>query len=117
MTRSTGRVMAGLVALTLAAGTLGAQTPAAAPDGAALYARNCASCHGATGAPSAAMQRSMPALPDFSNARTMAALADTTAVNIVTNGKGRTMPAYRTRLTPEQVRAIVAYMRTLSRSQ
>ncbi len=117
MTRNTVLVMAGLVALTLAAGTAAAQTPAAAPDGAQLYARNCASCHGATGAPSAAMLRSMTALPDFSNARTLAGKADSTLVNVVTNGKGRAMPAYRTRLTPEQVRAIVAYLRTLSRSQ
>lgn len=115
MTRNTVLAVAGLVALALAAATADAQTPA--PDGAQLYARNCASCHGATGAPSAAMLRSMPALPDLSNPRTMAALADSTLVNVVTNGKGRAMPAYRTRLTPEQVRLIVAHMRTLSRSR
>jgi mono/diheme cytochrome c family protein len=116
MTRTTVALLtAGIVAVTLAASPVAAQTPAA-PDGAQLYTRNCASCHGATGAPSAAMLRSMPALPDFSNARTMAALADSTLVNVITNGKGRAMPAYRTRLTPEQVRLIVAHLRTLSRS-
>ena len=117
MTRSTVLVMAGLAALTLAAGPLGAQTPAAAPDGAQLYTRSCASCHGASGAPSAAMLRSMPALPDFSNARTLAGKADSALVNVITNGKGRAMPAYGTRLTPEQVRAIVRHMRALSRPQ
>jgi mono/diheme cytochrome c family protein len=107
-------VLAGLAAATLAASALAAQTPA--PDAAQLWTRNCASCHGATGAPNPAMVRSMGAIPDFSNPRTMAALADSTLVNAISSGKGRTMPAYRTRLTPEQIRALVAYMRSLGRN-
>lgn len=113
MNRTKPVVVAALVAVALAARPLGAQTPA--PDGAQLYARNCASCHGATGVPNPAMVRSLGAMPDFSDARVMGELADSMLTNVITSGKGRGMPAYRTRLAPEQVRAIVAHVRTLSR--
>ena len=105
-------VVAGL-ALSLGASVLQAQA-AAAPDGAQLYARNCASCHGANGVPNPAMVTRLGAIPDFTSAQVMGALADSTLIGAVTNGKGRTMPAYRTRMTPEQVRAVVTYVKTLS---
>jgi len=101
------------VALALGASTLRAQA-APAPDGAQLFAHNCSSCHGAAGVPNPAMVHSLGAMPDFTNAQAMGALADSTLVNVVTNGKGRAMPAYKTRLNPDQVRAVVAYIRTLS---
>lgn len=104
-------VATAVAALAFHAGTLAAQ----APDGAQLYTRNCVTCHGATGVPNAAMVRSLGAIPDFSDARTMGAIADSTLVNAVANGKGRGMPAYKTRLTAEQIRAIVAHVRTLGR--
>jgi len=108
-------IAAAVVALALgAAATAQAQQAQAAPDAAALWARNCASCHGTAGVPNPAMVRSMGAIPDFSDAHTVAGLADSTMVNVITNGKGRTMPAYRTRLTPEQVRALVTYVKSLS---
>ena len=112
MKRSISIAAVGL-ALALGASTLQAQA-APAPDGAQLFARNCSSCHGANGVPNPAMVHSLGAIPDFTSAQTMGALADSTLVNVVTNGKGRTMPAYKTRLNPDQVRAVVAYVRTLS---
>jgi mono/diheme cytochrome c family protein len=102
----------GLVAIGLGAGTLRAQQPA---DAAQLYARNCASCHGATGTPNPAMARAMGAIPDFSDARAMAALSDSVLSAAITDGKGRSMPAYRARLSAEQIRAVVTYVRGLSR--
>jgi mono/diheme cytochrome c family protein len=97
------------IALALGAGLLLAQQ---APDGAQLYTRNCASCHGAAGVPNATMVRTLGAIPDLT-AAAMASVADSTLINTVTSGKNK-MPAYRTRLTPEQVRAVVTYVRTLS---
>ena len=104
-------VASAVAALACSAGTLAAQ----APDGAQLYTRNCVACHGATGVPNAAMVRSMGAIPNFSDAGVMGAIADSTLVNVVTNGKGRSMPAYKTRLTADQIRAVIAHVRTLSR--
>lgn len=107
-----GRLAATVTALALAGRALPAQAPPA--DAAQQYTRMCASCHGATGVPVPAMVRSLGAIPDFTDARAMGAQADSTLVNAITAGKGR-MPAYRTRMTPEQTRAMVTYLRTLSR--
>lgn len=104
------RIAVATIALALGAARLEAQ----APDGAALYTRSCASCHGATGVPSATMLRTMSTLPDLSNPSTLASKPDSVIANVITNGKGA-MRAPRTPYTPEQVRALVAYVRTLSR--
>jgi cytochrome c oxidase cbb3-type subunit 3 len=109
-------IMRSLVALgILALVGAGASQAQQAADGAQLYARNCASCHGASGVPNPAMVRSLGAMPDLSDARVLAALADTTIANAITAGKGRGMPAYRGRLTAEQIQAVIAYVRTLNR--
>jgi len=76
-----------------------------------LYAQNCAVCHGATGTPAAGMVRSMGAMPDFA---TVAAPADSVWIHAITAGKGK-MPAMGGRLQPAQVRALVAYLRSLKK--
>ncbi|HXY68552.1 MAG TPA: cytochrome c [Gemmatimonadales bacterium] len=109
--------LAAIIALA-AAGRAAAQQPAdtgshaqPAPDGAALYARNCASCHGPRGTPSAAMARSMN-LQDLAAAST-ASVPDSVWSDAILNGKGRGMPSYKAKLTAEQVAAVLAYIRTL----
>lgn len=82
-------------------------------DGAALYAKTCASCHGPKGTPNPAMARSM-GLSDFANAEARASVADTAMRRAVSDGQGRAMPAYKARLTPEQIDSLVSYIRTLS---
>lgn len=101
-----------LVALATLAGSAAAQQPT---DVAQLYARTCASCHGANGTPSPQMVQAMGAIPDFADRRAIAARPDSVLRAVITSGKGRLMPAYRTRLTPEQIQALVGYIRTLSR--
>ncbi len=101
-------VLAGVLAVVSAAG-LKAQQPV---DAASLYARTCASCHGPKGTPAASMAQSMH-VPDFATA--IASVPDSTLRNTVVNGKGRMMPSYKTRLTTEQVAALVTYIRTFSR--
>ena len=108
----TGKILVLSAVLGLAAaGSLAAQQPA---DGAATYAKTCASCHGPQGTPSAAMAHAMAGLPDFA-AAAMTSVPDSTLRNAVLNGKGRMMAAYKTRLTPEQVTAVIAYIRTLAK--
>ena len=102
-------VAAVFVALVSGAGSLVAQQAAETP--AALYGRQCASCHGATGTPNAAMARSM-GIPDFADAHGVAAKPDAELQAAVTAGKGK-MPAYRSRLTADQVRQLVTYIKTL----
>lgn len=103
-------VLTGLFALA-AAGALRAQQP---EDGASLYAKSCASCHGPRGTPAPAMARSMAGLPDFA-AAAFAATPDSALRNAIANGKGRMMTAYKTRLTPAQIETLVTYIKTFSK--
>jgi mono/diheme cytochrome c family protein len=113
-------IVSTLVAL-VSASALQAQQPPSAPpaqpaappaDSAALYAKSCAACHGARGTPSAAMARSTI---DFASAEAMAAVTDSALRLAITDGKGRAMPAYKARLTAEQITALVGYIRTFSK--
>lgn len=107
----TGKVLVVAVVLGLAgAGSAVAQQP----DGAALYARTCASCHGAQGTPTPAMAKAMTGIPDFA-ARTTSAVPDSVLREAIVNGKGRMMASYKTRLTPDQVTALITYIRTLAK--
>lgn len=110
--RGTLVVMMALAGLAAAAGAVQAQQPV---DAAQLYARNCASCHGTAGAPNPAMARSLGAIPDFTDPHALASVADSVLVGVITAGKGRNMPAYRGRLTAEQIRALVAHVKALAR--
>lgn len=80
--------------------------PAVAEDGAALYKSKCQACHGPDGKGSAAGQK-MGAKP-FSEVKE----SDKELVEITRNGKGK-MPAYKDKLTDEQINEIVKYVRTL----
>jgi mono/diheme cytochrome c family protein len=100
-------ILAGLFAVATA-GALRAQQPVDAPS---LFAKTCASCHGAKGTPAAAMAHAMPGLPDFA-AASMAAVPDSVLSGAIANGKGRIMQAYKSRLSAAQITALVQYIRT-----
>ena len=76
-------------------------TPAAAIDVPALYAGNCAACHGAT------------RLGGSASALTSAALANRTLAQVtatINNGVG-SMPAYSTRLSSAQIAALAQWLK------
>jgi cytochrome c oxidase cbb3-type subunit 3 len=76
---------------------------AAAPDGAELYAQNCAVCHGADGRGGVGVPL---ALPSF-----LPSVDDDYLTATIRNGRpGRVMPAF-TQLRDDQVRAIIDYLR------
>ena len=75
-----------------------------AQDGSATYKAKCAMCHGADGTKIAAHDLQGAAAQGISDADLAA---------IITNGKG-TMPASKS-LKPDQVTALVAYVRTLKK--
>ena len=72
-------------------------------DGAALYDRNCSSCHGDDGtggfAPELGGGAAVEAFPDEAD-----------QVEVVTSGQGG-MPAFGQRLSAEEIAAIVAFTR------
>ena len=83
-------------------------------DAVALFnndtAPKCASCHQADGKGVAAMKKSMKDLPDFTNAAWQAKATDAEMIETIKNGH-KPMPAYKDKLTDDQIKALVAYVR------
>jgi len=80
----------------------------AAEDGKALFESKCAMCHGKDGVAKATAKGSANMNdPAWQKAHDAAAIAKTT-----TDGKNK-MPAYKEKLTPDQVKAIAEYIKTL----
>jgi len=106
--------MKGLCSLALAFGFLIAASPARAqaPDGKALYEKNCKMCHGADGNPPAAMQKMMPTLTAIS-ASFMAARSDDSVVKVLTSGTAKMKP-YKDKLSAEEMMAVAKYVRELA---
>jgi mono/diheme cytochrome c family protein len=82
----------------------------AAADGAAVFKAKCAMCHGADGSASTGMGKTMGLKPLSSPEVQKMSDADLTA--LVTNGKGK-MPAYKGKLTDDEIGAVVKYVKTL----
>ncbi|WP_297527951.1 c-type cytochrome [Thiohalobacter sp.] len=75
----------------------------AAPNGAQLYARNCAVCHGRAGNGGVGVPLALPAFQE--------SVSDHYLEQTIRHGRpGRVMPAF-TRLSDEEVRAIVEHVR------
>jgi cytochrome c6 len=96
--------------LAASAGVLVVPSSLQAQDAAALYKSKCAGCHGADGTGSP-MGKKMGAQDFTSN--DVQSLSDAQLSDAITNGKGK-MPAYKS-LTPDQVKGLVAYIRTLKK--
>ena len=80
----------------------------AAEDGKSLYDTKCALCHGKNGVakPAAAGSKNFND-PAFQAGSSTAAIAQ-----MITDGKGK-MPSYRSKLSPAQIQAIAAHVKTL----
>ena len=83
---------------------------AGAQDAAALFKSKCAGCHGADGTGSA-MGKKMGA-HDFTSPDVQK-MSDADLAAIITDGKNK-MPKYAS-LKPEEVKGLVAYIRTLNK--
>jgi len=84
----------------------------AAADGRVLYETKCAQCHGKDGVakpPGKGSQNFND--PAFQSAWTVDAIAKITA-----DGKDK-MPGYRSKLSPEQIQAVAAHVKTLGPSK
>jgi len=89
------------------------------PDGASLYARYCASCHGATGGGDGPNAELLPATPTrHSDAAYMSERPDDSLFDAVHAGgyimaRSHTMPPFGATLTRDEIWAVVRFMRTL----
>jgi mono/diheme cytochrome c family protein len=80
--------------------------------GAALYKTKCAACHGPDGKGDTAMGKANK-LRDLGSPDVQKQ-SDAELAAIIENGKGK-MPAYGKSLKPEQVKDLVAYIRSLGK--
>ncbi|MGC1188730.1 MAG: c-type cytochrome [Candidatus Acidiferrales bacterium] len=85
-----------------------------AQDAPALYKTKCAACHAADGSGSGTMGKQLGAKDlrsDEVQKQTDAQLTD-----IITNGmNGGKMPAYKGKLTDDQIKGLVGYLRSLAK--
>ena len=85
---------------------------AAGPDGAALYKAKCATCHAADGSGSTSMGKAMK-LRDLGSAEVQKQ-TDAEFTAITADGKGK-MPGYKTKMSADEIKAVVAHMRTFKK--
>jgi len=106
-TRISAATLIGFVSLALFALPAPAQT-----GGAALYSKKCAVCHGADGAGATAVGKA-DKIRDLGSADVQQQ-SDADLTTIINAGKDK-MPAYGKSLKPDQVKDLVAYIRTLKK--
>jgi mono/diheme cytochrome c family protein len=89
--------------------------PLCAQDAAALYKSKCAACHGPDGTGNVAMGKTL-GVTDLTSGdvqkQTDAQLTDSIA-----NGKGKKMPAYKSKLTDDQIKGLVGFIRELAKKK
>ena len=79
-------------------------------DARALWAQNCASCHGKDGSGTTTMGKKL-GLKDYTKEQSF---SDAEAANVIKNGKGK-MKGYKDKLSDADVKALVAYVRSLKK--
>jgi mono/diheme cytochrome c family protein len=89
-----------------------------AADAAANWAKNCAACHAKDGSGDTRMGKQL-GCKDYRDPKVQAGLTDAKAISAIQNGivEGgkQKMKAYKGTLTDEEIKALVAYIRTLKK--
>lgn len=80
-------------------------------NGAAIYSRNCARCHGLDGRAQTPKGRQVDAVDLTSDEWVPDTARD---IRLVTRGKG-SMPSFKNKLTTAQIEAVVGYIRRFKR--
>ena len=84
----------------------------ATPDATAIFKAKCAMCHGPDGSGQTPMGKSLK-IRSLGSADVQKQ-TDAELTNIITNGKGK-MLAYKGKLSAEEVKALVGYIRSLKK--
>jgi mono/diheme cytochrome c family protein len=82
----------------------------------ALYREHCKICHGVGGVPSKLIARRFPKIPDLSDSTFLGKRSDDSIVVVLQRGIGRDMKPFADKLSLDEMRAVVAYVRTLVRT-
>lgn len=94
-------------------GPAGLKAATAVADGNALYAAKCATCHGKDG-------RGIPSWrskgqPDFTDPKWQKSRTDAQISDATKNGKGKYMPAFKAKMSDEEIAAVVARVRSFGK--
>jgi mono/diheme cytochrome c family protein len=81
-----------------------------AADAAANWSQHCASCHGKDGSGNTMMGKKL----GIKNYTKEQGFSDAEAANVIKNGKGK-MKGYKDKLSDADVKALVAYVRSLKK--
>lgn len=101
----------------------GGVSPAVTPDGAALYKKWCAACHGEAGRGDGPNAANLPVKPaahasrEAMSARPDDSLFDTIAAGGAVMNRSPRMPSFGTTLNPAEIRALVRHIRSLCRCE
>jgi mono/diheme cytochrome c family protein len=87
----------------------------AADDAASLFKAKCAACHAADGSGNTPTGKAM-ATPDL-RSPDVQKQTDAQLIDATTNGKGKKMPAYKGKLTDDQIKQLVGYIRELAKTK
>lgn len=85
---------------------------ASAEDAASVYKTKCVMCHGAAGDANTPAGKALK-VPSFGSDDAVKA-TDAALLEIARNGKGK-MPAWHDKLSDDQIRGLVAYIRTIQK--
>ena len=81
-----------------------------------IYLRDCAMCHGDDGSGKTDMARDMHLNPpDWTDQRTLAYAQDNNLFSVIRNGKGNMPPEESGRARDEDVKNLIAYIRSFSK--
>ncbi len=87
--------------------------PARADDSASLYKAKCAVCHAPDGSGNNVMGKQLGAKDLRSDE--VQKKSDAELNGIITNGMGGKMPAYKDKLTADQIKGLVTYIREMAK--
>jgi quinol-cytochrome oxidoreductase complex cytochrome b subunit len=82
-------------------------------DASGLYAANCAACHGVDGTGNA-LRVALPTIPDLTNPAWFKTQSEENFTGRIRDGKDPAMPAFKDKLNPGQISALVAYARAFA---
>ena len=83
-------------------------------EGRRLYLKNCRQCHGATGQPSAESKHKYAKIKALNDSAFMATIPDDSVIAVMKHGAGKDMKSFSDRLNPEEMTAVLKYVRTLA---
>ena len=86
---------------------------ASAADGAAVFGSKCALCHEKDGSGKANWKAK--GQPDLRDPNWQKEHSDGQIADVIKNGKEKYMPAFKSKLSDEDITALVAYIRTLKK--